>query len=154
MGIFGMINTSASGLTAERLRMDVIADNIANVNTTETENGTPYRRKTVVFQERMTTDFRVPMDISKELGKSSEEGFKTGNGVRVKSIEEDQSPLKYIYDPGHPNANNEGYVAMPNVNIVLEMTDMITATRAYEANVTVINSAKGMATAALGIGKS
>ncbi len=79
---------------------------------------------------------------------------KTGSGVRVIGIEEEQSPFKYVYDPGHPNANNEGYVAMPNINIVSEMTDMITATRAYEANVTVINSAKGMATAALGIGKS
>lgn len=153
MGIFGIINTSASGLTAERLRMDVIADNIANVNTTETENGTPYRRKRVIFQERMTTDFRVPMDISKEMSLNSEEK-KTGSGVRVIGIEEEQSPFKYVYDPGHPNANNEGYVAMPNINIVSEMTDMITATRAYEANVTVINSAKGMATAALGIGKS
>ncbi len=148
-----MINTSASGLTAERLRMDVIADNIANVNTTETENGTPYRRKTVVFQERMTTDFRVPTDIAKEMNMSSEE-YKTGSGVRVTGIEEDQSPFKYVYEPGHPNANAQGYVAMPNVNIVAEMTDMITATRAYEANVTVINSAKGMATAALNIGKS
>lgn len=152
MGIFGMINTSASGLTAERMRMDVIADNIANVNTTETENGTPYRRKTVVFQERKTTEFRVPMDMSKEMSSSEEPS--TGGGVRVTGIEEDQSPFKYLYDPGHPNANAQGYVAMPNVNIVSEMTDMITATRAYEANVTVINSAKGMATAALNIGKS
>ena len=152
MGIFGIINTSASGLTAERMRMDVISDNIANVNTTETENGTPYRRKTVVFQERNTTDFRVPMDISKDMTGSQE--TKTGSGVRVVGIEEDASPFKYVYDPGHPNANAQGYVAMPNVNIVSEMTDMITATRAYEANVTVINSAKGMATAALGIGKS
>lgn len=152
MGIFGIINTSASGLTAERMRMDVIADNIANVNTTETENGTPYRRKTVVFQERKTTDFRVPMDVSKDM--SGSQDAKTGSGVRVVGIEEDVSPFKYVYDPGHPNANAQGYVAMPNVNIVSEMTDMITATRAYEANVTVINSAKGMATAALGIGKS
>lgn len=147
MGIFSMINTSASGLTAERFRMDVIAENLANANTTVTEKGTPYRRKMVVFQEREKTEFRVPMrsgDIEEN---------KVGNGVRVKDVVEDQSPFKYEYDPSHPNANSEGYVARPNVNVVEEMTDMITATRAYEANVTVLNNAKGMADAALSIGR-
>lgn len=148
MGIFGMINTSASGLTAERMRMDVIADNIANANTTVTENGGPYRRKMVVFQERLEDEsFQVPMSVGNEKTGT------TGNGVRVTSIAEDKTPFRYVYDPSHPNANKDGYVAMPNVNVIKEMTDMITATRAYEANVTMINTAKGMATAALNIGK-
>lgn len=143
-----MINTSASGLTAERMRMDVIADNIANANTTVTENGGPYRRKMVVFQERMEdNNFQIPMNISMEKNGT------TGNGVRVIGINEDKTPFKYVYDPSHPNANKDGYVAMPNVNVIKEMTDMITATRAYEANVTMLNTAKGMATAALNIGK-
>lgn len=147
MGIFSMINASASGLTAERVRMDVISENIANANTTVTAKGTPYRRKQVVFQEREGVEFRVPMNVTEE-----ENQIKT-NGVRVLKISEDQSPFKYIYDPNHPNADKKGYVSMPNVNVVQEMTDMITATRAYEANVTVIGNAKGMATAALSIGK-
>lgn len=147
MGIFSMINTSASGLTAERFRMDVIAENLANANTTVTESGTPYRRKMVVFQEREKTEFRIPMRAE------NEQESVIGKGVRVKGIVEDQSPFNYEYDPSHPNANEEGYVALPNVNVVEEMTDMITATRAYEANVTVLNNAKGMAQAALNIGK-
>lgn len=147
MGIFGIINTGASGLTAERTRMDVISNNIANVNTTVTENGTPFRRKTVTFQERTTTDFVVPMNVS------SDDNRETGSGVRVIGISEDNSPFRYVYDPSHPQANKDGYVEMPNINIVSEMTDMITATRAYEANVNIINSAKGMAQAALNIGK-
>lgn len=147
MGIFGMINVSASGMTAERMRMDIISENIANVETTVTENGRPYRRKTAIFQERKNTEFRIPME------NINQEDNKVGNGVRVLKIAEDKSPFKYVYNPNHPNANEEGYVAMPNVNIVKEMTDMITASRAYEANATVITTAKGMANAALSIGK-
>ena len=147
MSIFSSINISSSALTAERTRMDVISNNIANVNTTVTENGTPFRRKVVTFQERVTTDFVVPMNVN------SEDNRETGNGVRVIGISEDNSPFKYVYDPSHPQANKDGYVEMPNINIISEMTDMITATRAYEANVNIINSAKGMAQAALNIGK-
>ena len=111
MGIFGIINTGASGLTAERTRMDVISNNIANVNTTVTENGTPFRRKVVTFQERVTTDFVVPMNVN------SDDNRETGNGVRVIGISEDNSPFKYVYDPSHPQANKDGYVEMPNINI-------------------------------------
>ncbi len=146
MGIFNMINASGSGMTAERMRMDIISDNIANANTTVTENGGPYRRKVAVFQERKSTEFKIPMDIKPESDN-------IGSGVRVVKIAEDNSPFKYVYNPDHPNANDEGYVSMPNVNIVKEMTDMITASRAYEANATVVNTAKGMANTALGIGK-
>lgn len=146
MGIFNIMNTSASGLTAERLRMDVIADNIANAQTTRTEDGGAYRRKMVVFKENKK-DFIVPMNITK-TEKAGLEG-----GVKVVQIAEDQSPLNIVYDPNHPDANEKGYVAMPNVNTVREMVDMITATRAYEANSTVITNAKAMANSALQIGK-
>jgi len=145
MGIFNIMNTSASGLTAERLRMDVIADNIANSQTTRTEKGEAYRRKTVVFAETKE-NFIVPMNITKDK-------LQFKGGVNVVKIAEDKSPFTMIYDPEHPDANEKGYVAMPNVNTVKEMVDMITATRAYEANATVVTNAKSMATSALSIGK-
>lgn len=145
MGIFNIMNTSASGLTAERLRMDVIADNIANSQTTRTEKGEAYRRKTVVFAENKE-NFIVPMNITKDK-------LQFKGGVNVVKIAEDKSPFTMIYDPEHPDANEKGYVAMPNVNTVKEMVDMITATRAYEANATVVTNAKSMATSALSIGK-
>ena len=146
MGIFNIMNTSASGLTAERLRMDVIADNIANSQTTRTENGGVYKRKMVVFGEEKK-DFIVPMNITKDGTKILK------GGVKVVKIAEDKTPFNYVYDPEHPDADEKGYVAMPNVNTVKEMVDMITATRAYEANATVVTNAKSMATAALQIGK-
>jgi flagellar basal-body rod protein FlgC len=145
MGIFNIMNTSASGLTAERLRMDVIADNIANSQTTRTEKGGAYKRKMVVFSENKE-NFIVPMNITKDK-------LQTKGGVKVVKIAEDNTPFTMIYDPEHPDANDKGYVAMPNVNTVREMVDMITATRAYEANATVITNAKSMATSALSIGK-
>lgn len=145
MGIFNIMNTSASGLTAERLRMDVIADNIANSQTTRTEKGEAYRRKMVVFEENKE-NFIVPMNITKDK-------LQFKGGVKVVKISEDKSPFTMIYDPEHPDANEKGYVAMPNVNTVKEMVDMITATRAYEANATVVTNAKSMATSALSIGK-
>lgn len=146
MGIFNIMNTSASGLTAERLRMDVIADNIANAQTTRGANGEAFRRKMVVFKENKK-EFIVPMNMSKNEKKALE------GGVRVIEIAEDQSPLNIVYDPNHPDANEKGYVTMPNVNTVTEMVDMITATRAYEANSTIITNAKAMANSALQIGK-
>lgn len=147
MSIFNSMEISASGLTAQRLRMDVIANNIANVNTTRTENGKPYRRKRVIFQEKSTNgSFKHIFDNS--LLKAG------GKGVRVTAIEEDPSPFKLVYDPSHPDADEDGYVRMPNVNIVTEMVDMISATRSYEANVTAINAAKSMISKALEIGKS
>ncbi|MBN1469755.1 MAG: flagellar basal body rod protein FlgC [Fusobacteriaceae bacterium] len=147
MGIFNIMNTSASGLTAERLRMDLIADNIANSQTTRTEKGEAYRRKMAVFGENKK-DFIVPMNLTKDDVEKNYTG-----GVKVLKIAEDQTPFNYVYDPEHPDANEKGYVAMPNVNVVKEMVDMITATRAYEANATVITNAKSMAQAALQIGK-
>jgi flagellar basal-body rod protein FlgC len=145
MGIFNIMNTSASGLTAERLRMDIIADNIANSQTTRTEKGGAYKRKMVVFAENKE-NFIVPMNITKDK-------LQTKGGVKVVKIAEDNTPFTMVYDPEHPDANDKGYVAMPNVNTVKEMVDMITATRAYEANATVITNAKSMATSALSIGR-
>jgi len=146
MGIFNSINISASGLTAERTRMEVISKNIANANTTRTSNGGPYRRQMVVFKEKTGTPF------SKYLSQQSE-SLLQGQGVKVSAIVEDKTPLKRVYEPGHPDADENGYVSMPNVDTVTEMVDMITATRAYEANMTAINSAKSMALKALEIGR-
>jgi len=148
--MFGAIDAAASGLTAERLRMDVISNNIANVNTTRTAEGGPYRRQMVVFAPREDqTDFAQLLSTQLTNGT----GTSTGKGVRVVGITKDNSPTRKMYDPAHPDANKDGYVEMPNVNIVAEMVDMITATRSYEANVTVVNSAKSMALKALEIGK-
>lgn len=144
MGMFDAINSAASGLSAERLRMDVISNNIANVNTTRTAAGGAYRRQVVVFEPR-AGQASFAQILSEQLD--------SGQGVRAVGITTDQSPLRNVYDPGHPDANAEGYVQMPNVNVVAEMVDMITATRAYEANVTSVNAAKNMAMQALEIGK-
>lgn len=142
--MFGAINAAASGLTAERLRMDVISNNIANVNTTRTAEGGAYRRQMVTF---------APRESETAFSKVLSEHLDTGSGVRVVGISKDNTPTRKMYDPAHPDANKEGYVEMPNVNVVTEMVDMITATRAYEANVTVLNTAKSMALKALEIGK-
>jgi flagellar basal-body rod protein FlgC len=129
--------------------MDVISNNIANVNTTRTVEGGPYARQRVIFEPRG--------DKSASLFPSVFAGTKQANlfqGVKVTGIVNDPTPPRMMYDPGHPDADKDGYVAMPNVNIVKEMVDMISATRSYEANVTSINSAKTMAAKALDIGKA
>ena len=146
MAFLNSIDISASALTAERLRMDIISKNVANVNTTRTSDGTPYRRQVVVFQEGGNN---VPFSrfLTSELNKFNKKG------VKVTSIIEDKSSFKQIYDPMHPDANEKGYVEMPNVDIMVEMVNMISATRAYEANVTSINSTKSMAMKALDIGR-
>lgn len=148
MGLFNSFNISASALSAQRLRMDIIAQNIANVNTTRTEEGTPYRRKTVVFQEK---ESEVP--FSQYLSESSRLQYSIGSGVRVTNIVEDPTPFKDVYDPSHPDADENGIVQMPNVEVVTEMVNMISASRAYEANVTALNASKSMATKALEIGR-
>ncbi len=140
---FNSLRISASGLSAERLRMDTIASNIANVTTTRGEDGQPYRRKIAVFQENLNKE------INNKTGKAEE----TMLGVKAVGIEEDTSPTRRVYDPSHPDADSEGYVEMPNVNILNEMADMIAATRAYEANVNAMNATKGMFMKALEIGK-
>jgi len=145
MSIFSGMNISASGMSAQRLRMDVISQNIANVNTTRDENGEPYRRKTVVFSEKNVTPFEEV--FMKSAGTS-------GSGVKVTRIIEDNvTPLRKVYDPSHPDADEDGYVSYPNVNILQEMTDLIDATRSYEANVTAFNATKNMAMKGLEVGK-
>ncbi len=147
MSMFKAIDVSATGLTAERLRMDVISKNIANANTTRTSSGTPYRRQVPIFKEASTNlTFQQHLDAAKN-------GLTGGNGVEVTAVKEDKSPFKKVFDPGHPDADKDGYVQMPNVDIVGEMINMISSTRAYEANVTCINSAKSMAMKALEIGR-
>lgn len=147
MGMFDAINASASGLTAERLRLDVISNNLANVNTTRTVEGGPYRRQLVVFEPR-TQNTSFSGLLGQKMSLNSE-----NLGVKVGGIIKDPSPFRQVYDPSHPDANRQGYVELPNINVVSEMVDMITASRAYEANVTAMNTAKSMALKALDIGK-
>jgi len=147
MGYFGALDIGASALTAQRLRMDTISQNIANANTTRTEDGTPYRRRVVVFQEQSNG---IP--FSEYLSDSSKQQY-LGKGVKVAKIVEDPSPFRKVYDPGHPDADADGYVEMPNIDVVTEMVNMISATRAYEANVTSINTTKSIAMKALEIGR-
>ncbi|MCS6951100.1 MAG: flagellar basal body rod protein FlgC [bacterium] len=146
MSLLNSLRISASGLTAERLRLDVIADNLANVNTTRSAGGGPYRRKVAILQER-------PVGFADLLSRSAAPTSGRG-GVRVVAIMEDTTPPQRVYQPGHPDADADGYVLMPNVNVVTEMVDLITATRAYEANVTAMNAAKQMALRTLDIGRS
>ena len=143
MSVFGAMDVSASGMTAQQLRTDIISQNIANVNTTRDENGKVYKRKTVVFEEKSYTTFNESLQYATGH---------IGKGVKVTEIVEDPSEGNKVYDPSHPDADQDGYVTYPNVNTVTEMTNMIDATRAYEANVTVLNSTKGMALKALEIG--
>ncbi|MGI6734244.1 MAG: flagellar basal body rod protein FlgC [Anaerovoracaceae bacterium] len=147
MDFLSALNISGSGLTAQKMRMDVIAQNIANAQVTRTENGTPYRRKMVVLNSiEEKGSFRDTLNRVR--------GQKTGlGGVQVKKIVEDPSPLTPVYDPAHPDANEEGYVMLPNVNTTQEMIDLLGASRAYEANVTAFNATKAMALKALEIGR-
>jgi flagellar basal-body rod protein FlgC len=136
MGIFDAMDISGSALSAERLRMDVTAENLANANTTRGVDGGPYRRKVVVLQQQQPT-----RDFGTELASQMQRGVK-GNGVEVAGVTEDATPNRRVYDPGHPDADNDGYVTMPNVDSVSEMVDLISASRAYEANVTAMQAAK------------
>lgn len=146
MGFFNSINVSASGLTAERLRMDLISENIANANVTRTASGTPYRRKVAVFRAQEANSFEQVLNTASGAGS-------LGNGVEIAGIIEDQSPFKKESNPTHPDADENGYVNLPNVEVVNEMINMISASRAYEANITAVNATKAMAMKALEIGK-
>ncbi len=138
-------------MSAQRLRMDLIAQNIANVNTTRDENGQVYRRKTLVFQARTQDTFSTMLAQSSRTNASE----LVGNGVRVTGIAEDHvTAMKTVYDPGHPDADEDGYVTLPNVNTVTEITNLIDATRAYEANITAFNATKNMLLKGLEVGKA
>lgn len=143
--MFSSFNISASGMTAQRKRMDIISNNIANVDTTRTEEGGPYRRKMPVFKSREAKPFSTML--------KDEIDFRQGSGVEISAVVEDTKPFQLIHNPSHPDANQDGYVEMPNVDITTEMVDMIDASRAYEANVTALNTFKNMAMKALEIGR-
>jgi len=152
MGLFTTINTAATGLTAQRTRLDVIANNIANVNTTRTTEGGPFRRSRVVFRPRVSQPYWrspfLPTFLKEQIGR----------GVRVVNVEKDyDGEVRLVYDPTHPDAiqsgPRKGYVEYPNVNVVNEMVDMISASRAYEANVAILNGSKSMFLKALEIGR-
>ena len=137
MSVFSAMNVSATGMTAQQLRMDVISENIANASTTRTQDGTAYRRKTVYFEEKATTSFDNILN-----------GYMTNyqpNGVKVMKIVEDPSDLRLVYEPDNPDANEAGYVEYPNVDTVTEMTNLIDSSRAYEANITAFNASKSIA---------
>lgn len=145
MSVFGTMDISATGMTAQQTRFDVISQNIANVNSTRDADGNIYKRKTVVFQEK---DFTAFSDV---LGGAA---ANIGKGVKVAEIvTDDETEPRMVYDPSHPDADEEGYVTYPNVNTVTEMTNMIDATRSYEANVTAFNATKSMLQKALELGK-
>ena len=145
MDFLSSLNISGSGLTAQKLRMDVISQNIANAEVTRTEDGTPYRRKMVVLSSiNGGSSFRDALDKATKVKTS---------GVQVQSVIEDQAPLVPVYNPSHPDADEEGYVMLPNVNTAQEMIDMLGASRAYEANITAFNATKSMVMKALEIGR-
>lgn len=140
-GVFTAMEVAASGLTAERGRMNVIAGNLANARTTKTEDGTPYKRLDPVFVAKPAAE------------RTADPVMKAVRRVELTEVRPDESPGQMVYDPGHPDANAQGYVEYPNVNVVTEMVNMMTASRAYEAGVTSIESLKSMARAALKIGR-
>jgi flagellar basal-body rod protein FlgC len=136
MGLFDAIDISGSALSAERMRMDITAENLANANTTRGADGGPYRRKVVVLEQQQPQSA-----FGEQLAAQMRRGEKPA-GVQVRAIAEDVTPNRQVYDPGHPDANAQGYVEMPNVDSVTEMVDLISASRTYEANVTAMQAAK------------
>ncbi len=142
IGVFSAFEVAASGLNAERTRMNTIASNLANARTTRTADGGPYRRIDPIFEARPVAQLGAADPVGRAV-----------SAVQVQQIKADDRPPNLVYEPGHPDANAQGYVAYPNVNIVAEMVDMMAASRAYEAGVTSIESVKTMARSALGIGR-
>ncbi|MFH1068588.1 MAG: flagellar basal body rod protein FlgC [Candidatus Glassbacteria bacterium] len=158
--IFSSLNISATGLSAQRQRMDTIAQNIANAETTRTEKGGPYRRKLVITREAPVTVFPKYIENKIKLEPTSRSHFKdepvrgqmpVPSGTEVADIPEDPAPPRLVYDPTHPDANAQGYVAKPNISVINEMVDLISASRAYEANITALNASKDMTKKALEI---
>jgi flagellar basal-body rod protein FlgC len=150
MGMYSSIEVSASGLSAERLAMDVIANNLANVNTTRTPEGGAFKRQLVIFAQKQTETAGTslnPLDTENDPGKSRD-------GVEAVGIMSDPGPDRMVYDPTHPDADAAGYVHMPNIDVVKEMVDMIAASRAYQANVTAITESRNMGNAAMNLLKS
>lgn len=163
------MSASASALTAERLRLEVVSENLANIYTTRTAEGGPYRRRVVTMAPRGRTGFAAALQqflgsrrTSPSLGGNGANGAAAGGsrftmpavtGVQVDGIYEDPRPFQQVYDPGHPDADENGFVLLPNVDLAEEMVNLLSATRAYEANVTAFNAARHMALRALEIGR-
>jgi len=153
MAFLSSMSIVGSGLTAEQLRLDVISENITNMNTTRTEGGGTYRRKVVVFEAQSSrTSFQEAMARAAQ-GLAPNAGYETAGGVRVTQILEDDSDFKLVYDPTHPDADEAGYVQLPNVELVKEITDAMAATQAYSANVTALNALKTVVNKGLEIGR-
>lgn len=146
MGLFSSFNISASGMTAQRLRMDLIANNLANANTTRTKDGGPYKRQVPVFALKNAAPF-LPDFFTAGPNKIA------AGGVKVEAILKDPTPPRKVFSPDHPDAQEDGYVDYPNVNVIMEMTDLIAASRAYEANVTAFDALKTVTNLALEIGR-
>ena len=148
MGIFSAFDINSSGMTAQRYRMDIISENVANAQTTRTADGTPYRRKVVTFEQR-----GEKVGNFSQVFHSVNEGYK-GQGVKVSKVSEDTwNDMVMAYDPSHPDADENGYVTYPNVNIVTEMTNLIDASRSYEANATAFGASKAIAIKGLEMGQ-
>jgi flagellar basal-body rod protein FlgC len=148
MGLFDAIDISGSGLSAERVRMDVTSENLANAQTTRGANGQPYQRQEVVLKQDGTpADF--DSQLAGALAPSAEKS--PAGGVEVAEITSDKTPDQLVYDPGNPEADKQGYVKMPNVNTVTEMVDLISESRSYQSDVTAMQTAKSMFTATLGL---
>ncbi len=148
MSIFKTFGVNASGMTSERFRMDIISQNVANANTTRTADGTPYRRKIVAFEEKDGNPTQFGTIYARATGQD------VGDGVKVRGVYEDEvEEMRKVYDPSHPDADDDGYVWYPNVNIVTEMANMIDSSRAYEANATAFTASKTIAMKGLEIGQ-
>lgn len=157
MAFLSALNISASGMTAERMRLDVVSENISNLKTTRTEDGGPYKRKMVVFETVKERNFQDVLNGAAR-GVRGRNGQKIGSigaagGVRVAEIVEDDRDFKPVYDPLHPDADVDGYVMMPNIDLVKETIDGMSASRGYDANLTAFNAIKAMASKALEIGR-
>lgn len=148
MAFLSSMNISASAMTAQRLRLDIVSENIANIDTTRTQAGGPYRRKMIVLESQSSGNFRRML-----LNAAGRGGQAASGGVRVSEIVEDPSEFKSVYNPNHPDADAAGYVMMPNVELIKETVDGMSATRSYEANITAFNALKTMASKAMEIGK-
>ena len=153
MGMFSAFDINATGMTAERYRMDVISENVANATTTRTADGTPYRRKVVSFAEKNGERQTTFSHVLKQAGHTHYKTENVGTGVKVSGLYQDYTTeMNMVYDPSHPDADENGYVLYPNVNIITEMTNMIDASRAYEANATAFSASKSIALKGLELG--
>ena len=154
MAFLDSMNIAASGLTAQKTRLNIISENITNMDTTRTENGDgPYRRKLTVFESTESSEFKSMLNRRMTSSRRGKNVVNSEAGVKVKEIIDDESEFKKVYEPENPDADADGYVLYPNVDLIKETTDAMAATRAYQANITALNSMKDMAVAALEIGR-